>query len=359
VCPTIVTMAEETEVSTIFVAGLPVDATYRELENLVRFLPGYEAFKMASSRGKAGGGITLFAKFDLTFSATAALEVLNGVPFDTKNPDVTMRVEMARSDMTGEAQQREPKKPAPVMVHQALPVQKRQAPQREDWNGSWDQGARKRPKIDYGEVDTIVLLGQVEKGFTERQLEEYFSQCPGFLAWKPNRKVGGGFVKFSTPKFAVEAIDVAASSSIEATIARSSMTFAGGEPPAKIATGWSSSLSANQTKDAPRTKGAASKGYSKGSSGGVSKGSTSLAADPAAVDTIVLLGATEKGGYKLTELEEFFTPLIGFVALKANRGVGGAFVKFETHEFALEAMETSNSGGIEAKLARNSMNLKE
>lgn len=59
------------EVSTVFVAGFPPDATQRELENLCRFLPGFVKAKASFTRG-----ITLWALFDSVPEAEAAIRLL-------------------------------------------------------------------------------------------------------------------------------------------------------------------------------------------------------------------------------------------------------------------------------------------
>merc|ERR1719453_2396417 len=83
-------------------------------------------------------------------------------------------------------------------------------------------------KGDYkggGAVDTLAILGADKAGFAESDLEHLFSECYGFLAFKPNSKVGGGFVKFQTPALAAVALAQAVSQGLQAEFARSSMNF--------------------------------------------------------------------------------------------------------------------------------------
>merc|ERR1712216_420565 len=72
-------------------------------------------------------------------------------------------------------------------------------------------------------IDTLAVLGAVEKGYTEAQLEDYFTQLPGFVAFKASNKVGGGFVKFISPDAASDALAVVSTSGLEVQWARSSM----------------------------------------------------------------------------------------------------------------------------------------
>lgn len=205
-----------------------------------------------------------------------------------------------------------------------------------DYGGSHDPGG----------IDTIVLLGAIDKGFTENQLEEHFEQMPGFVAWKPSPRVGGGFVKFQTHHDAKEAIAIAAHSDIEAQIAKNSMNFGDGAgkaegkgqshyqqpPPAHRMP-----IGASMSNGAPPYK----------------KAKTDYSQD--GVDTIFCVGCFEKG-YTEEQIVEFFNQMPGFVMHKANIKVGGVFVKFQSSEMAQEAINSAIVGGLQAQLARKSMN---
>lgn len=318
----------------------------------------------------------MFVKFDCGVNANHASKVLNGVPFDTSCPEVMhMRVEMARSDMKSEGgPDRSRAERAPQVYHHQPPPpghggrgyqpsyggMSHPPPLGSDAysGGGFDgysaqQGldSRKRGRNDPGSVDTLVLLGQVEKGFTERQLEDFFMQLPGYVAFRSNERVGGGFVKFVSPKLAQDAIGLAATSGIEAQMARSSMNVgdAGGQ-------------------DGGGGKGyggcSVGKGGGKGYDGygkGYDRGSRDTAPTkrvrndpPGTIDTLVLLGQVEKG-FTERQLEDFFQQVPGFLAFKPNARVGGGFVKFHTPEMAAEAIEIAGSNGIEAQMARSSM----
>ncbi|KAG2427887.1 hypothetical protein HYH02_014491 [Chlamydomonas schloesseri] len=85
-------MSTTDEVRTVFVTGFPVDVKERELNNLMRFLPGYEASQMNYGKGSAQG----FALFTSGALARAACDQLQHVRFDENS---TLRAEMARKNM--------------------------------------------------------------------------------------------------------------------------------------------------------------------------------------------------------------------------------------------------------------------
>ncbi|KAE8676780.1 Detected protein of unknown function [Hibiscus syriacus] len=79
------------EVRTIFIMGLPEDVKERELQNLMRWLPGYEDSQL-SFKGEKPKGFALFsnAKF-----AVAAKDALQKMVFDAKLKSL-LHIEMAR-----------------------------------------------------------------------------------------------------------------------------------------------------------------------------------------------------------------------------------------------------------------------
>ena len=62
------------QVSTIFVLGFPADVKERELQNLLRWLPGYEASQL-SMKGDQLMGFVLFQTSTMAMSARDALQV--------------------------------------------------------------------------------------------------------------------------------------------------------------------------------------------------------------------------------------------------------------------------------------------
>ncbi|XP_039072015.1 RNA-binding protein with multiple splicing-like [Hibiscus syriacus] len=82
------------KVRTIFISGLPTDVKERELQNLLRWLPGFEASQV-SFKGKEPKGFALFstAKF-----AVAAKDTLQEMVFDDKLKSL-LHIEMAKKNL--------------------------------------------------------------------------------------------------------------------------------------------------------------------------------------------------------------------------------------------------------------------
>jgi hypothetical protein len=80
------------EIRTVFVSGFPHDVKERELHNLLRFMPGYEASQMNWKTGGPQG----FALFSSSVHARAVVEILSGLQFDD---GVVIRAEMAHKNM--------------------------------------------------------------------------------------------------------------------------------------------------------------------------------------------------------------------------------------------------------------------
>lgn len=80
------------EIRTVFVSGFPHDVKERELHNLLRFMPGYEASQMNWKTGGPQG----FALFNSSVHARAVVEILSGLQFDD---GVVIRAEMAHKNM--------------------------------------------------------------------------------------------------------------------------------------------------------------------------------------------------------------------------------------------------------------------
>lgn len=80
------------ELRTVFLTGFPNDIKERELNNMLRFMPGYEASQMNWKNGQAQG----FALFYTGAAARAACSEIAGLRFDE---GVTLRAEMAHKNM--------------------------------------------------------------------------------------------------------------------------------------------------------------------------------------------------------------------------------------------------------------------
>ncbi|KAL0441284.1 UNVERIFIED_CONTAM: RNA-binding protein with multiple splicing 2 [Sesamum radiatum] len=82
------------EVRTIFISGLPEDVKERELQNLLRWLPGYEASQV-NFKGEHPMGFALFATAQ---HALAAKDALQDMVFDAESKSV-LHTEMAKKNL--------------------------------------------------------------------------------------------------------------------------------------------------------------------------------------------------------------------------------------------------------------------
>ncbi|KAK2378422.1 RNA-binding (RRM/RBD/RNP motifs) family protein [Trifolium repens] len=82
------------EVRTIFITGLPEDVRERELQNLLRWLPGFEASQLNFKAEKPMG----FALFSSPHQAIAAKDILQDMLFDPESKSV-LHTEMAKKNL--------------------------------------------------------------------------------------------------------------------------------------------------------------------------------------------------------------------------------------------------------------------
>lgn len=80
------------EIRTVFITGFPDDVKERELNNLLRFIPGYQASQMNWKDGAAQG----FALFDTGMNARTAMNMIAQIQFDEAS---VLRTELARKNM--------------------------------------------------------------------------------------------------------------------------------------------------------------------------------------------------------------------------------------------------------------------
>ncbi|GIL93367.1 hypothetical protein Vretifemale_20767 [Volvox reticuliferus] len=184
------------EVRTIFVTGFPADVKERELNNLLRFLPGYEASQMNYSKGSAQG----FALFSTGAMARAACDQLQHVRFDENS---SLRCEMARKNMY--IRDMEPnKRPRP----NAPPTGSYGAPgggtpaytartQPSYGSGGGRSGGDHASRDDNPPCNTL-FVGNLADTVDENELRNLFSNAPGFRQLKLMRgpKATLGFVEF-------------------------------------------------------------------------------------------------------------------------------------------------------------------
>ncbi|XP_039055441.1 RNA-binding protein with multiple splicing-like [Hibiscus syriacus] len=82
------------EVRTIFIMGLPEDVKERELQNFLRWLPGFEDSHLSFKRDKPKG----FALLSTVKFAVAAKDALQKIVFDAKLKSF-LHIEMARKNL--------------------------------------------------------------------------------------------------------------------------------------------------------------------------------------------------------------------------------------------------------------------
>jgi len=330
------------EVSTVFVGGIPSDATPRELDNLCRFLPGFVNSKVDLKKGK-----TLFVRFDTPSSAFNAISALNGQVFDRLNPGEPLRVVLARSNMKSdkpstwiEYPETQPPPPAfpPLYSGQNGPG-----------FGTFPAGAPagKRPRVqeDPSEVDTVASVGATERGIDEESLRSFFSCLPGFVTFKPNPRMGGGFAKFESAAYAFKAIELALEQSIPAEIAKSSMGSNSSHWAQSQQQAYQPPVYQPPPHQPPLWRGP----------GTVTSVKRQRDFDELEeVDTVASVGAAEKGIAEAS-LRAIFATMPGFVAFKPNPRMGGGFAKFETAAMAVDAAANARAQGVPADMARSSM----
>eukprot|EP01025_Chloroclados_australasicus_P056513 TRINITY_DN6_c2_g1_i2.p2 TRINITY_DN6_c2_g1~~TRINITY_DN6_c2_g1_i2.p2 ORF type:complete len:321 (-),score=39.23 TRINITY_DN6_c2_g1_i2:2756-3718(-) len=188
------------EIRTIFITGFPPDVKERELNNLLRFLPGYKASQMNWKNGQAQG----FALFDSYLQACQAVESIAQLVFDENH---ILRSEMARKNM--------------FIKEDALEAAKRATTYPGLLSSPYNVSgfaAAAAPVRQYGQVTNVrdnppcntLFIGNLSDNVDENELRGLFSQQPGFRQMKlvHGEKGTNCFVEF---------VDVAAAANVHQT----------------------------------------------------------------------------------------------------------------------------------------------
>lgn len=228
-----------------------------------------------------------------------------------------------------------------------------------------DSSGLKRPRIpeDPSRVDTVASVGAKEAGFDEVTLKAFYQQLPGFVDFKGNPRMGGGFAKFASADLALQAVEMARGEGIPAEMAKSSMGATGGgsqygqQAPERAAPYQASAPSISHQVSSWGSGGSAGNSWESGA-GSYGSGTPAkrprIPEDPSQVDTVASVGAKE-AGYDETRLREFFEQVPGYIAFKGNPRMGGGFAKFECAAAAADAIQVAREHGVPAEIAKSSM----
>lgn len=335
------------EVTTVFIGGFPQDALPRELDNLCRFFPGFVTSNMSTAKGT-----TLFVLFDSSENAHAAIKELNGQMFDRSAGGEPMRATMARSNMRSNSSSPAAvsSRPAGVWSPSQPPPPSYPPPPGHPGTGS---AASKRPRIpeDPTQVDTVASVGALEAGIDEESLHAFFEQLPGFLEFRANPRMGGGFAKFTSAPLATQAVQTAKDEGVPAEMAKSSMSIG-----SSAGSSWIPSKPQIQVEVVHSSTTPDYSWQQEASSGVSSAKRPRIPEDPGSVDTVASVGALE-AGFDESALKLFYQHLPGFVAFKSNPRMGGGFAKFSSSPLATSAVQKAHEQGIPAEIARSSMSV--
>eukprot|EP00927_Polykrikos_kofoidii_P070912 TRINITY_DN67280_c0_g1_i1.p1 TRINITY_DN67280_c0_g1~~TRINITY_DN67280_c0_g1_i1.p1 ORF type:complete len:403 (-),score=56.67 TRINITY_DN67280_c0_g1_i1:156-1301(-) len=361
----------DVEGSTLFLTGFPENTSDREMENFCRFLPGF-----VGAKSKFKTWPQVFVRFDSTANAMAAKMMIDRQPFDLQDDSVALKAHVAKTELINPGvglQFRKGTGPNLLMgrMNSVLGIQTTVAPAalthgheggkgdykndykndyKSDYKheyktdyktdyGVWDSPrATKRGRVDAldADMDTIIIMGVQEKGYTEESLRTFFGSIPGYVTLQISKGAGHCFVKFSSHEAAVAALET--SSNLEPQMARRSLTLDSPREPIPAET--------------PR----GSWGASQGASAGKGKGSTHQMED--AGDTLCIMGVGDQG---LTEsaLGHFYEQIDGFLGLRlapGGRGGGLCFVRFKSSADAQAALQATQSQGLDVQMAKTSLN---
>eukprot|EP00928_Gymnodinium_smaydae_P013805 TRINITY_DN15009_c0_g1_i1.p1 TRINITY_DN15009_c0_g1~~TRINITY_DN15009_c0_g1_i1.p1 ORF type:complete len:436 (-),score=89.77 TRINITY_DN15009_c0_g1_i1:62-1303(-) len=300
--------AAASQTSTVLLSGFAANANDRELENFCRFLPGFVAAKASLK----GGAPKVWARFDNAENALAAAHLLEGVPFDPQEPEVLLKTSLARTDMH----------PPSVLAPRKGGVQ-----------------------CVAGSLDALLGLQGAAGGAAGSHWAQADSAAAAAAVlaldgWKQPADFSGGSLGASAT---AAALALAAPAPAIAPV----LTSAPATAAPRLSGPRLSGPSAFSVPPLKRPRADAvpfAAPLAHGSAG--------------AQDTLCVRGVGEAAGVSGEVLTQFFQELQGFVAIRlAAGGRGVAFVKFQSDQLALEAMTAALSFGLQAELARTSLNL--
>lgn len=232
-------------VSTVVVNGFPEDASWRELKNLPRLLPGWELSHVVQSA--KNGRTSLFAKFDSPEAAELAISHLNGMSFDLDQDEWRLRAEMAHRDTElpgrGEAQpprqerwadpreprrqrERTPRRDGGSRRRYVSPEEQRHG-EHTRRGGVWEAKAPPRRFGGAGESqegDTLICrVDNIVAARHSGELERRFEALPGYMGLRFNEKARAAFVRFQNRDCAQDSLNRARNLGLEVSVAKRSL----------------------------------------------------------------------------------------------------------------------------------------
>jgi len=306
-------------VTTIAVAGFPVDASLRELKNLCRSCDGFE---MASPNVRPGKPPTLFVKFDSTENAAGAIAFLRTLIFDEEAPvPCFLKAEFAKKEMGLQEPSLEGGQLKRPLSHEI---------------GHVDVGEplRKRVAAAAPSVTPLDTVACKVLENTAEETQQFFEQLPGFVAFKLNSNGRNCFVKFADCTWAESGLVAAQQAGFTLDFAKRPLLetdFAGSDV-ARV----------NDGEDQipvgmDRPIGPGSISHSQVAVGGA--------------DTL----ACKIGSAGEEALAQFFEPLPGFQTMKFAHRVGACFLKFQDYAHAWSALTAARENGFTLDFAKRSL----
>lgn len=313
-------------VSTIIIAGFPADAPMRERKNAARLLAGFES---AHCNLKTGA---VFAKFDSPENAQAAVEYLSNTPYDMDDEAAGgLKVELTKRDLeVRDAPQRKPvvggfgKGGAPSMAPVHMPL---------GASAAYYGGP---PVSRDAGIDTVVVTKLAQQGWTPGAVNDLFGTFQGFMVCQYNERVDGCFVKFSSPRMAMAAVQRGSAKGAQVQMAKRSLELPGEGSGKGVGRGGAYVGYDSWAADGPPAK--------------------RVRTDPGTgpVDTLVVTKLAAQG-LTADSVTAAFSGMPGYVACQHNERIDGCFIKFSDAGAALRAKQNAANLGIPIEIAKRSL----
>jgi len=314
--------------STLIVWGFPDNATDREVEGLVRYVPGFVAAKLNVVKGRP----QLFVRFSDYQHALQAAESMHGTPSDPHAPEQLLTASIARSELDPEKVRA--RVGATLISHLASGGAAGKGGAATDGKRTFGTSFQadtpsfnKKPRTatEVGGMDTLAIFKLSTTGQTVETIHKFFCDLETYEGLRQ----GGDnlFLKFANHAATKEAMEGAAQVGIKCFPANSSMDLSKAthlrEPTQTLRTSFT-----KKAKTATEAGG----------------GTDTLA--------IFKLSTT---GQTVDTIHKFFCDLETYEGLR--QGGDNLFLKFANHAATKEAIEGAAQVGIKCFPANSSMDL--